>query len=155
MYFVYLFLSVLIIPVHGVMNKGGVPYKISNALGDGYSTDFEKNQLHGKVEHFDVYGEVRTNYSQIYWTRNNEINLPSAIVERFKDKVMVITGYEIDQVIHPGEEEGDVSVPIYNAYNHHYFSWLVGSDAEVYAKKKLTEIPNPTKNRSPKNTWYT
>ncbi len=49
----------------GVMNAGGVPYKISNAVGDGYSTDFETN-VKGAVEHFDVYGEVQTRYSQAW-----------------------------------------------------------------------------------------
>jgi hypothetical protein len=27
--------------------------------------------------------------------------------------------------------ETDKSVPIYHAYNHHYFGWLVSADAEV------------------------
>ena len=46
----------------------------------------------GGVEHFDVYGEVRTMYSQVYWTRNDPIALPPEIVERFRGKVMAITG---------------------------------------------------------------
>ena len=45
----------------------------------------------GEVEHFDVYGEVRTMYSQVYWTRNAPIALPPEIVERFKGKVMANT----------------------------------------------------------------
>ena len=56
-----------------------------------YSTDFESN-VAGEVEHFDVYGEVRTMYSQVYWTRNAPIALPPEIVDRFKGKVMAITG---------------------------------------------------------------
>ena len=92
------------------MNGGGVPYDISNRPGTTrpwrgtpgtYSTDFESN-VAGKVEHFDVYGEVQTVYSQVYWTRNNPINLPPEIVARFKGKVMAITGYEVDQVTHSG-----------------------------------------------------
>ena len=39
----------------------------------------------------------------------------------------------------------DQSVPIYNAYNHHYFSWLVGSDAKMYEREEATFLPNPTK----------
>ena len=58
--------------------------------------------VEGKVEHFDVYGEVQTSYSQVYWTRNNPINLPPELVKRFKGKVMAITGYEVDQVTHTG-----------------------------------------------------
>jgi len=86
-----------------VLNTGGVPYRISNPADDGtkYSTDFEKN-VRGPVEHFDVYGTVQTRYSQVYWTRNAPIELPSALVERFAGKVMAITGYEVDQVTHDG-----------------------------------------------------
>ena len=155
------------------MNQGGVPYAISNPPGSTanwhgtpgeYKTDFEAN-VEGKVEHFDVYGEVQTMYSQVYWTRNNPINLPPDLVERFKGKTMAITGYEIDQVTHSGPqlgstsdktnglggfscypdcEDSDKSVPIYNAYNHHYFSWLVGSDSEMYEREDPLFMPNPT-----------
>jgi len=155
------------------MNNVGVPYAISNPPGSTpnwhgtpgtYSTDFEKN-VAGNVGHFDVYGEVQTMYSQVYWTRNNPINLPPEIVSMFKDKVMAITGYEVDQVTHtgpkPGDtttanalggfscypdcEEGDASVPIYHAYNHHYFGWLTGSDSEMYELDEPIFMPNPTK----------
>lgn len=157
----------------GVMNRGGVPYHISNtpnSTDNGkwnpgvYSTDFQHN-VAGKVEHFDVYGEVHTKYSQVYWTRNTPINLPAALVERFKGKVMAITGYEVDQVTHSGPQTGttskgnvlggfacypdcsetDRSVPIYHAYNHHYFGWLLGNDAEVYDRDEWVDAPNPTK----------
>lgn len=152
------------------MNSGGVAYQISNPPGSTenwqgtpgqYSTDFENN-IDGKVEHFDVYGEVQTLYSQVYWTRNNPIDLPPEIVQRFKGKTMAITGYEVDQVTHSGPQigststsqtlggfscypdcgENDQSVPIYNAYNHHYFSWLVGSDADLVEADVF--LPNPT-----------
>ena len=55
-----------------VMNVGGVPYAISNPPGSTanwkgqpgeYSTNFNTN-IKGHVEHFDVYGEVQTRYSQ-------------------------------------------------------------------------------------------
>ena len=55
-----------------VMNAGGVPYAISNPPGStpnwkgqpgNYSTNFNTN-VAGKVEFFDVYGEVHTKYSQ-------------------------------------------------------------------------------------------
>eukprot|EP00929_Paragymnodinium_shiwhaense_P025556 TRINITY_DN15429_c0_g1_i1.p1 TRINITY_DN15429_c0_g1~~TRINITY_DN15429_c0_g1_i1.p1 ORF type:complete len:781 (+),score=127.63 TRINITY_DN15429_c0_g1_i1:66-2408(+) len=155
-----------------VMNKGGIPYSVSNPPGSTptwvgdpgeYSTDFSQN-VKGPVEHFDVYGEVRTRYSQVYWTRNTPINLPPDLVKRFEGKVMAITGYEIDQVVHPGPQtgsttkggvlggfscypscdEGDKSVPIYHQYNHHYFSWLVGKDAEVYEREEPLHVPHPT-----------
>ena len=158
-----------------VMNRGGVPYKIANPEGSvpnwkgtpgTYPIDF-KLSVEGDVESFDVYGEVQTRYSQVYWTRNAPINLPPEIVERFKGKVMAIVGYEVDQVTHPHAphkkdgapsqgplsgfscypscDEEDASVPIYHAYNHHYFSWLQGSDAEMYDLEEYRRIPNPTK----------
>jgi len=147
------------------MNQGGVPYTISGGdpSSGSYSTNFQLN-VKGPVEHFDVYGEVRTKYSQVYWTRNTPIELPPELVSRFKGKTMAITGYEIDQVTHsapansstkgdvlggfscmPDCGETDKSVPIYNAYNHHYFSWLVGADSEVYERELAETLPNPTR----------
>jgi len=155
-----------------VMNKGGVPYSISNPPGSTkdwigkpghYSTNFNTN-VKGPVEHFDVYGEVQTKYSQVYWTRNTPINLPPDLVKRFDGKVMAITGYEIDQVTHVGPQTGsttkggilggfscfpecngtDKSVPIYHAYNHHYFGWLTGKDSELYDMEKPIHVPNPS-----------
>ena len=155
------------------MNEGGVPYAISNSPGSTpnwigtpgrYSTNFKTN-VDGNVDYFDVYGEVQTIYSQVYWTRNAPINLPPEIVQRFNGKVMAITGYEVDQVMHSGPQNGttsrngalggfscypdcgeeDKSIPIYHAYNHHYFSWLTGSDSEIYELENPLKMPNPTR----------
>jgi hypothetical protein len=94
-------------------------------------------------EYFDVYGKIETRYSQVYWNKLEPIPLSSSIVERFKGKVMAITGYEADQV--QQTPDGDVSFPIYKAYNHHYFAWLNGADAEmVKLSKPSHRVPNPT-----------
>jgi hypothetical protein len=120
------------------MNEGGVPYGISNPApgAPAYSTNFQTN-VDGPVEHFDVYGEVRTSYSQVYWTRNAPVALPPELVARFAGGgVLAITGYEVDQVTHanappppppdeplggfacyPDCDSNDTSVPIYHAYN--------------------------------------
>lgn len=108
---------------------------------------------------------------------------------------MAITGYEVDQVTHdltpeekarssttadnlggfscyPNCSSSDKSVPIYNAYNHHYFDespgpqcfscwyvganlsrlcarvsarWLVGNDSEVFDLPEVRRLPNPTR----------
>ena len=51
----------------GVMNAGGVPYTISNPAPEGhFSTEFADES----PEFFDVYAEVKTRYSQVYWTRS-------------------------------------------------------------------------------------
>jgi len=120
------------------MNDGGVPYSIGNPVGDDYKADFS-----GLGEYFDVYGIVKTRYSQVYWTRNDPVPLPKEIVDRFKGKVMAITGYEADQVVKT--PEGDKSIPIYHQYNHHYFAWLTSVDAEVLDGDEWQFMPNPTK----------
>lgn len=156
-----------------VMNDGGIPYAISNppsstpnwrGRAGSYSTNFLEN-VDGPVEYFDVYGEVRTKYSQVYWTRNAPVNLPPELVKRFDGKVMAITGYEADQVVHSGPQlgsttsgdtlggfacypecgESDRSIPSYFAYNHHYFGWIKGKDAVMHEADQFINAPQPTK----------
>ena len=136
------------------MNHNGLPYQISNSIRP-FSTNLEATSSGQKVEHFDVYGEVKTLFSQVYWSLNNPIHLPPALVERFKDgKIMAITGYEVDQVTHSGPQIGststkkklggfacypdcsetDTSIPSYHAYNHHHFSWLVGANVKQFSR---------------------
>ena len=45
---------------------------------------------------------------------------------------------------YPDCSEGDVSIPSYHAYNHHYFSWLTGADAVMKEADTPHNIPNPT-----------
>ena len=57
----------------GVMNAGGVPYTISNPAPEGhFSTEFADES----PEFFDVYAEVKTRYSQVYWTRSRTCRCP-------------------------------------------------------------------------------
>jgi len=114
------------------MNIGGIPYMLGNPSGKGvYSTEFTD-------PYFDVYGEVQTRYSQVYWTRNDPVPLPADIVTKFAGKVIAITGYECDQVLRTAK--GDESFPIYYAYNHHYFAWLTSDNAEFV---RLPKPKNP------------
>jgi hypothetical protein len=143
--------AALAVPVT-VMNDGGIPYTISNpdpANPSGYKANFENLTM----EYFDVYGKVETRYSQVYWTRNAPVPLPKDIIDRFAGKVMAITGYEVDQVTSDDpssktnardKESTDKAVPIYSAYNHHYFGWLQGKDSEMYKLDKPKHFPNPT-----------
>jgi hypothetical protein len=137
------------------MNVGGIPYTISNPSHHGkYSTEFTQ-------EYFDVYSEIRTRYSEVYWTRNDPVPLPKEITDRFKDKVMAITGYEVDQVI---KKDGkDVSFPTYYAYNHHYFGWLMSDEAEMieletpkipHELTKWTVVDKPKKHDYPTNIVF-
>ena len=54
------------------------PYRIANPAPN--TSEVRRH----RGEFFDVYGEVQTRYSQVYWTRNAPIALPPALVERFK-----------------------------------------------------------------------
>lgn len=57
------------------------------------------------------------------------VPLPPAIVSRFTNKTMAIVGYEVDQVFRT--PDGDKSVPIYWAYNHHYEAYVMGAHAKM------------------------
>ena len=41
---------------------------------------------------------IATHYGEVFWTSQGNQPLPQHIVDRFKGKVMAITGYEQDQV---------------------------------------------------------
>jgi len=101
-------------------------YSISNpnSLSTGrYSTEYTD-------EFFEVYSPaIRSRYAQVYWTLMESVPLDEAIVKRFANKTMAITGYEVDQVMKT--PNGDVPVPITHAYNHHYVSFLNSEHVEM------------------------
>jgi hypothetical protein len=105
------------------MNLGG--YRISNPAGSrsaGSVRDFTD-------EYFEVYSPaIRSQYAQVYWTLMEPVPLDPALVKRFANKTIAITGYEVDQV--RKTPQGDVPVPITHAYNHHYVAWLKSEHAE-------------------------
>merc|ERR1712038_276763 len=65
-----------------------------------------------------------------------EVKLPQNIIDRFDDKAMAIVGF--DQVMKTSQ--GDVSVPINVAYNHHFESEMVGKHAKI---EKITNPNDP------------
>ena len=106
-------------------------YDISNPdISSGYfSTNF--TDITPDAEFFDVYSPpITSRYGDVYWTMMPEIPLSKEIVSRFNNKVMAITGYEMDQVIvHPdGTEE---PIPCFWSYNHHYVSHLQGANSKM------------------------
>ena len=129
----FLVITTLFVPVTSNMNKGGIPYAIANpdlSKGVTYNLDYTGQK------YFDVYSDIiQTQYSQIWWTMGPNYPIPKEIVEQFAGKVIAITGYEQDQVFNT--TQGEVSVPITWAYNHHYCAWLVGKNAKMV---KLPEI---------------
>ena len=83
-------------------------------------------------EYFDVYSPViNSTYGMVYWTQMDDVLLPDHIIKRFANKTIAITGYEMDQVFHPSDTSGEVSVPINFAYNHHYVAWIKGVNSEM------------------------
>jgi hypothetical protein len=57
------------------------------------------------------------------------VPLPDEIVKGYANGTISIVGYEADQVVKT--PTGDVHVPIYDAYNHHFMAWLKGSDSTI------------------------
>ena len=110
-----------------VTNMNG-DYLLSNSHPNGkWDSSYSK---FSEVEYMDVYSPViSSKYSEVFWTMMDPVPLDQAVVDRFKGKVMAVVGYETDQVMRT--EDGDVSVPITHAYNHHYCAYMSGSLSEM------------------------
>ena len=110
-------------------------YTIANPKAGDKPFSTDNKDYPGGVEYFDVYTpEISTRYSQVWWTMMQSVPLPDELIQRFDGKVMAVTGMETDQVMKT--KDGDVSVPITWAYNHHYGAYLNGKDS-VLEKIKL------------------
>jgi len=99
----------------------------------------------GGTEYFDVYSPpIKTLYSQVFWTRLPSVPLPEEIVTRFAGKPIAVVGFEVDQV--RKTPDGDVSVPINVAYNHHFESTILGKDSVLervkHAHSQDSMVPN-------------
>ena len=83
------------------------------------------------TEYFEVYSPpIKSQYSQVFWTKLPTVPLPDDIVQRFAGgKGMAVVGFEMDQVIKGTNGAPDVSIPINVAYNHHFESDMVGAGA--------------------------
>jgi len=114
-------------------------YGIANPnMSSGYfSTNF--TDITPTAEYFDVYtSPITSRYADVYWTMMPEIPLSKEIVSRFNNKVMAITGYEMDQVIvYPNKTEE--SIPCTWSYNHHYVAHLQGANSKMV---KVKSSPN-------------
>eukprot|EP00039_Didymoeca_costata_P019055 m.336065 g.336065 ORF g.336065 m.336065 type:complete len:758 (-) comp17746_c0_seq1:59-2332(-) len=93
-----------------------------------WSTQFR--DYPGGVEYFEVYaGPITSTYSEVFWTALPEVHLPPDLVQRFAGKGMAVVGFEADQV--RKTPEGDVSVPINVAYNHHYGAQILSKGSRM------------------------
>eukprot|EP00038_Savillea_parva_P006493 m.164130 g.164130 ORF g.164130 m.164130 type:complete len:753 (-) comp12385_c0_seq1:70-2328(-) len=106
-------------------------YVLSKTPGAPADKSFPTNykDYPGGVEYFDVYhGPITSLYSQVWWTSTAN-DIPDDIKQRFDGKVMAIVGMESDQV--RKTPNGDVSVPITWAYNHHHDTAVVGKKSHL------------------------
>ena len=73
---------------------------------------------------------INTTYGEVFWQMLPSVDLPKDIVDEYQDKYMIITGFEVD-VRRVNESTGkEVSVPVYQSYNHHYAPAIHSSYAE-------------------------
>ena len=112
-------------------NLNGDVYGISNP---DYNSNKQfptiYNQINSSMEYFDVYSDpITSRYGDVYWTMMNPVKLPQNIINRFNNKVMAITGYEMNQVIINNGVE--TPVPITWAYNHHYLAYLLDRHTQL------------------------
>ena len=93
-------------------NLNGDIYSISNPnLTSKKSFPTIYKDIADNMEYFDVYSDpISSRYGDVYWTMMNPVLLSSNIRNRFNDKIMAITGYEMDQVVRT--PSGDISIPI-------------------------------------------
>jgi hypothetical protein len=76
--------------------------------------------------------------AQVFWTGLPPVDLPADIVARYNGRGMAVVGFEVDQV--RKTPDGDVSVPINVAYNHHFESNMVGKKSSL--EKIVFDGPN-------------
>lgn len=120
----------------GQMNPIPGGYRIGNAL-PGY----ESKQWSFRGSFFEVRtAEMETRYSEVFWTSLPDVPLPADIVAKFKDKNIVISGFEVDVKRMNNKTGVEESVPVFESYNHHYGPALVSS----YAEMDRDEFGQPT-----------
>lgn len=105
--------------------NAGVQYVIANppAGHEGRIQNFTG-------EWFEVYTPpIKSRYSQVLWQTLGDVPLPEKVRNRFDGRIMAITGWEADVV--RKTSSGDIPVPCYQSYNHHYTANIRSSQASV------------------------
>lgn len=116
-------------------NMNGNVYDISNRNTTSnikFSTLY--NEINETYEYFDIYSPpITSRYADVYWTMMDPVILPKKIVNRFKNSIIAIVGYETDQVfvIDSKNNSKDISVPITWTYNHHYEAYLHSENTQM------------------------
>ena len=121
----------LLLSISNYKNLNGDVYQISNPdfnAKQQFPTVYSK--INSSMEYFDVYSPpITSRYGDVYWTMMDPVKLPQKIIDRFADKTIAITGYEMNQyIIKDGIE---TQVPITWAYNHHYLAYLLDKNTQL------------------------
>jgi hypothetical protein len=119
--------------------NGEYEISLTPKQGSGkWSTNFK--DYPGGVEYFETYsGPVKSTYGEVFWTALPAVDLPSDLIKRFHGKGMAVVGFEADQVRRT--PEGDVSVPINVAYNHHYGVTMTGEGSSMQRLRRDHKDP--------------
>ena len=72
-----------------------------------------------------------TQYSQVFWQPLPAVALPDAIIKRFANATIAITGFEVDVRRRNNATGQEESVPAYQSYNHHYIPHLLSRYVEA------------------------
>lgn len=84
----------------------------------------------GGVMYTEVYSPpIVSMYSQVFWTRLPSVPLAKDFVDQYDGRDVAIVGFEMDQVFRT--PNGDVSVPLTCAYNHHFESNMLGANSRL------------------------
>merc|ERR1711907_828549 len=59
-------------------------------------------------------------YSEVAWRTLPPVDLPAAIVHKYRNSSMAVTGFEVDVLRFNNATGKTESVPAYQSYNHHY-----------------------------------
>eukprot|EP00041_Stephanoeca_diplocostata_P025952 m.691955 g.691955 ORF g.691955 m.691955 type:complete len:857 (+) comp22858_c0_seq1:64-2634(+) len=114
------------------------PYTIANPLTPASAV----RKFRG--EYFEMYGSWQTTrYADVDW-HPDPVPLPSDIIKRFDDKVMAITGYEVN-IVRTGADGSDELVSTFEQYNHHYSGFMTGKNIVQLPSAVLTAEQNNTK----------
>ena len=103
------------------------------------------NSMPFQGEYFELLGpEVTTRYSEVFW-HTQPIQLPEDIINRFDNKVMAVTGYEVD-IVRTSKKDNKIvttSAASYEIYNHHYSGWMYGKGASPSSYEQSGSDDNP------------
>ncbi len=150
MFHLFLLFIQSLLSVSSGMNMNGDIYNISNpnkTSTNQFSTNYQSN-------YFDVYSlPITSRYGDVYWTMMDDVLLPDHIVKEYDNKTMAIVGYEMNQVFKT--DNGDVSVPITWAYNHHYEAYLLGSKSKLVTITKNDTFNLRALNHGASSLWKT